>query len=762
MTGQKWAQQSVFDNPHATPETTSWLSWGGLEELIVASSHLCLFTTEPHPTKIWERILPNPAKSAVLSHDAAYVASIGQHDHLVKIWRRLTYSTDEVKFDVTLLQHPAIVALIRWRRSQQSDQPTDNVLYTICVSGLVHIWVPVEATEGRHWCLQACVDTSATAHVSGNPNTVLVMIDGRDFYAALDSASRGRMTGNQNATDGTPENSAARSKKYTDLCVNIDGIGMVSAWAIANVETDNLNTIRTYSIARGKMPEKREIEKFLKSSGTGSHTEAQAYCDYTIGRLFVLLHSFDGRIGVFAADVADLINPSSASYGLSFRTVWTGHTEPIRKLTRNFSGHAVVSQTNGAECILWRYSGMDDRRLTRSAVIPDAGSAERICLLRKGRFVVFHCGSELVLWDCRLETALAIARRKLEGLGSPLCLILLPRPRAIGYQTAHVATIFPSGKGIVCEVRLPRYLAKAADNDTATITEFCRFDLEAPDDLKLILPVDPAGAAPSESGFLDKFARDVAISCTHKGRVDFWAARVNVEAQGVDWLSTSYTNTSVASPAQVSGCMLKKAAVVDSTRSQLTIWDIGGARLEFENNYGAHDTVQDMDWTSTPDSQAILAVGFQHRVLLMSQMRFDYLNKGPAWATVHEISIRELTTHSIGDSAWLANGHLIIGAGNQLFVHDRRISVTHSVMNNLRFPHKDGSDDLFQVVQRFNGPLPSFHPQLLSQCVLAGKGPLVRCILSALYRTLQHLGPGDYIDDYLGLPMSTFYMPDVS
>jgi hypothetical protein len=263
------------------------------------------------------------------------------------------------------------------------------------------------------------------------------------------------------------------------------------------------------------------------------------------------------------------------------------------------------------------------------------------------------------------------------------------------------------------------------------------------------------------SGFLDIFTRDVAISYTHAGRVDFWAARVSLESRTVDWLSTSYTETGVLDPALASGSMLKKAALVDSTRSQLTIWDIGGSRLEYEMDYKTHRIIQDLDWTSTPDAQAILAVGFQHQVVLLSQMRFDYLNKGPAWAPIHEIDIRDLTAHPIGDSTWLADGHLVIGAGNQLFIHDRRIDTGASSATNLGHA-KSGQRDLFEVVQRFNGPIPIFHPQFLSQCILSGKGPLVRRILLALHKTLRYLIPGDTMDDYLGLPLTEFYIGNVS
>ncbi|KAF4591525.1 hypothetical protein GQ602_001824 [Ophiocordyceps camponoti-floridani] len=341
--------------------------------------------------------------------------------------------------------------------------------------------------------------------------------------------------------------------------------------------------------------------------------------------------------------------------------------------------------------------------------------------------------------------------------GKFLCLIKLPRSEDEEGRAAHIATITSDGQGIVWTVKPPRPRENPAQPCSAVINEFGRFDLEIKDRLKHVLPVDPAGSRPILSSFLDIFARDVAISYTHAGRVDFWTARVDLARQGVDWLSTCSTDTGIFDPALASGSVLKKAALVNSTRSQITIWDVGGSRLEFQEEYDG-DAIQDLDWTSTPDSQSILAVGFQHRVVLLAQMRFDYLNKGPAWAPIREISIRQLTPHAIGDSTWLGDGHLVIGAGNQLFVYDRRAGSGESLMANVRLAHRqDGTWDLFEAVRKFNGPLPVFHPQFLSQCILAGKTRLVRHVLAALNKTLKYLVPGEPVDDYLSLDMRKFY-----
>lgn len=93
-----------------------------------------------------------------------------------------------------------------------------------------------------------------------------------------------------------------------------------------------------------------------------------------------------------------------------------------------------------------------------------------------------------------------------------------------------------------------------------------------------------------------------------------------------------------------------------------------------------------------------------------------------------------------------------------MFVHGRDISSSDQAMSGLRMPtRKDGTVDLFEAVQRFNGPLPVFHPQFLSQCILSGKSALVRRVLVSLHQTLKYYIADETLDDYLGLGPDEFY-----
>lgn len=632
------------------------------------------------------------------------------------------------------------------------------MLYSFCADNTLRVWT---STDGiGSYTLQLWGKLDLRGAIPQGPNTLeqeirwAFIVSQRDLANAAEKVVQEQGNG-QEKEDVALQYLLSIANRDTEICVVFDGHGSMSAWALENISSKprGADTIDNVALVKSK-----DFE-FLSHSATIEHVEILSYCNKCSGHLHILFHHLDGKIEVFESNIADLLDPTSRSGRLAHRATWSGHSGAIKKIVRNYSGGAVVSRTERGETIVWNHQRS---RLLRHNIIAEKRHIHRICLLRGGRFVIFLHHDTISVWDCRTPTHKLLGECKYNIQGKPLCILVLPRKNAKDVTVAHVATITSEQRGIVWEVDLPWDPNDAngpkQNGHKNPLREFCTFKLDGAGDLAYVLPVDPAGSKPVISGFLDVFARDVAISYTHSGRVEFWTARVDDTKKRVEWLSTSSMETGVTEPALVGGSTMKKAALVNQNRSAVTIWDIRGARLEYEQDFESHNTVQDLDWTSTPDLQSILAVGFPYRVVLLSQMRFDYLNKGPAWASIREISIRDFTPHPIGDSTWLSDGNLIIGAGNQLFLYDREFGETSAVVTNVRPTHHNPqSRDLFEVVQKLNGPLPIFHPQFLSQCILAGKHKVVKRILLALNHTLKYHVEGDSIDAYLGLDLAEFY-----
>lgn len=654
---------------------------------------------------------------------------------------------------------------MHWRRPYNAEQTMDNILYTICADNVLRIWAATDPHELQ--LLQIWAQIDLTECIQPRDLSVSLplglryafIIDGRDFMLATENAVQADNAGSE-TNDHALTHLIEVANRNPEICVVLDDRGHMSAWGLENVGCKSRQTTNIFNIAHVDGLT-LELPKTIEDES--NYVQFYNYCDKADGGLKLLVHHFDGKIEFLESSLTELFDPSPRLNRLQSRTIWTGHSASIKKIVRNVSGRAVVSRTDGNESIVWKHMDLEDgTSVIRQSLVTEQDHIHRICVMRKGDFVIFLHHTRISLWDTRSLRGSLLASCDYSVAGKPLCILMLPEIRK-GGPLAHVATITSKMEGIVWEIELPRRRESiiGTDGDSGpTIREFCRFDLGHADDLSYVLPVDPAGSAPVVSGFLDTFARDVAISYTHTGLLRSWTARVNLDAAKVEWLETCSVDTGISEPALASGSSIRKAALVNLERSELTIWDVRGAQLEFTQNYETQDKIQDLDWTSTPDDQSILAVGFRFRVLLLAQMRYDYLNKGPAWATIREFNIRDLTPHPIGDSTWLGGGNLIIGAGNQLFVYDKEVDHSAPVVTSLGLPYRKTPWDLFEVVSRLNGPLPVYHPQFLGQCTLAGKNLVVQHVLLALHKILKYYVEGDTIDNHLGLELEEFYVPD--
>ncbi|KAF2488393.1 hypothetical protein BU16DRAFT_623447 [Lophium mytilinum] len=772
----KWSLQGTLPLPEPNDLITT-LSWGLDEELLVGSTSLTLFSTHSHPEQIWSKRLANPAKFAQFSPDATFIASTGTHDRLLKVWRRLAFGSVEQAFDYSYLPHPSAITGIHWRKPFHKESATENVLYTICADSKVRVWTTGENHGSDGLVLWAEIDLLESIqprHLDQqSKKRYAFFIDSRDFTYATERAV-------QRASNDDKEQMALAhlievANRSPEVCVVLDDRGNMSAWGLESIGCKVRKTTDIFNIAH---VEGLHLHFAKGASGLDDNVQFHAFCGDKPDSVFTLLtHHFDGRIEWLESRVDHLFDPSAQRNRILRKAVWTGHSHAIKKVNRTASGRALISRTVNDESVVWvqRHiqSGMT---LHRHSTVRHEGHIHRTSILHEGNFVVFLHHDSISLWDSRGPVAVEVARCQYKLQGKPLCLLVVPETEP-GHGHMHIATISSDMKGLAWELRLPPeidpltgrklstisasapvYTKAAQSNGHSEITmkEYGSFDLGSGDDLAFVLPVDPAGTAPVISGFLDTFARDVAISYTKSGIIKSWTARVNFEEQKLDWLRTSTVETSIPNPHLASGTSIRKAALVDAEQTTLTIWNTRSAQLEYEERFDGHGTIQDLDWSSTPDNQSILAVGFPHRVVIYAQLRYDYLNAGPSWTQIREIRIRDLTPHPIGDSVWLGSGNLVIGAGNQLFVQDEHVEVDGLFPSLRLLSRKKAELDIFTAVSRLNGPLPVFHPQLLSQCVLSGKVALVQRILLTLYKKLKFFVPGDELEGFLGFEAHDF------
>jgi len=737
------------------------LSWGSAEELLLGTSSLKLLQTAEDESVIWHRRLPKPVKIAIFSYDASFIASTGYYDSLIKVWRRQSFGAEDTRFDFTYLHHPATVTSASWKKGRGGEHVVNDILYSLCADKKIRVW----ATMDPHGLqtLQLWAEINLMESIQPRLNESLDRPDERyTFFINAEefqhiSQNVLQETSKNEANSHALEHLSEIANRSPDICVILDANGHMSAWGLENVGCKARTATNIFNITH---VDDCRLAMIRGETAHDSNVQFLTFCETGPGSTFSLLvHHFDGRIQWLDVRPDKFFDQSPRLDRTHEKALWTGHETQIEKIVRNASGRALISRTSNNEGLVWKQRKKSiGTLLARASTLKCPEHIHRTCLLREGDFVVNLHHEKITVWDAQSTVATLVASCDYKVEGKPLCLILLPVPKK-ETTAVYLATISSRMKGVVWEVQLSSTLKRNSLHTVqATIKQFCSFQTELQDDLTFILPVDPAGSPVLTSGFLDTFAKDVAVSYTDRGVLRTWTAALDLEKSTVEWLVTSTVETGVMMPSLASTSSIRKSAVIDSSKIGLTIWDMSSGQLEYDVRYQAQDQIRDLDWSSTPDDQSILAVGFPHKVVILAQMRFDYLSTGPAWAPIREIHIKESTPHPIGDSTWLGSGNLVIGAGNQLFVYDKEVTTSDDMITDLAIPvHEHRSMDLFRLVTFLNGPLPLFHPQFLAQCILAGKSTLVQRIIVGLHKALRFFSPGDELDSFVSLPPDSLF-----
>ena len=107
------------------------------------------------------------------------------------------------------------------------------------------------------------------------------------------------------------------------------------------------------------------------------------------------------------------------------------------------------------------------------------------------------------------------------------------------------------------------------------------------------------------------------------------------------------------------------------------------------------------------------------------------------------------TPYTIADSVWMADGSFLVGAGQQLYLFGDSSK-------------SEGRDEerLFERVARMNGPLEDYNPQMLLQCLLWGKGELVKEIIVNLAADIKRHEDEGQIDQWTTVPVNRYLRKD--
>lgn len=455
--------------------------------------------------------------------------------------------------------------------------------------------------------------------------------------------------------------------------------------------------------------------------------------------LSVLIHDYRGLLKHFTIKLEEFI-PSLTNKnkifcdGLYLEHVFAGHNKSVQRLIRTADGTAALSASRYTENAVWAlkhiHTGLT---LQKKSVLKTPNPVLQAVVIRKGHLIVTLSSNELILWDGKQkEIALQLATFTIDEGEDPICFLHLPEATS-DHDPQHIVAIYNEHKIRAWEFATATYTHKDY------ILEIKVSNLPIEEDLYKVVAMDPVGWNSTISSKLDVYQRDVLTTISKNGLLQCWTASFDPVKRQVTWLESCKFPTGLNNISKLSGASTKKVAIVSDNNTTISIYDTKRSFLEFTESFNKDQTIQDLDWYSSPSSQSILAIGFPTEVLLYTQLRYDYTNETPSWAAFKRVDVSHYTTHHIGDSIWMKEGTLVVAAGNQFFVQDKKVEQNDSLTQHLIGSREVNAKSIFDIVDVLNGPLPYFHPQFLTQLIFAGKFTAVEKILLALLQAFREV-----------------------
>ncbi|KAG9314237.1 RAVE protein 1 C terminal-domain-containing protein [Chiua virens] len=632
---------------------------------------------------------------AKLAPTLSYIATTSVHDNQVRL-----YSTTTGQ-QIQNIPHPRPVVSVVWRYSQ-SSRSGDPTLLTVTSDSVLRIYLPVVDSPQRlqlHLAVDIPIIFTAPQSVP-RVGSEIIWLDREVVGPAVKAALKASEIKN-------PEVSRLRDveEEDWDLFLRVLPDGSLLLNAIANIDRKPPTLLRQFTISHsvpGTLFPAPSYLYLLPCGKTASLTlvTSPPLRTYNISAVTLL----NGR-----ADALQLIGAGAERMPLE--------ESKILRFVRTPAGRGVaVARAHGGETWMETDGG---HNLARLGSWP---STEHVVVLDGGKLVATYSSDNAML---------TLHSTPPSALRLPRVSRLFSTPS----RREHESIVAITENNFIFYIHIDD-----SPNPTLVLYSYDSPPLsQAP---KLMLAVDPMAWSKTSS----QEEHDTLLSVSDDGDLCFWTLEQDKDPA---WRCTGRVRTG-RSCFKMASCSSAKKSVLVSVHpdgQELTIWDSNESEfasgLEHQRIFSASEPIYDLDWTSTPDNQSILAVGFAHHIELLCQQRKTYFGDDPAWTICLKIEVGRFTPYTISDSVWLANGTLLVGAGHHMFLYGQAQS----------YGPNSADESLFVHVARINGPLPDYHPQMLLQCLLWGKISLVKRIIISLEKIAKGGKPFCWrpfaVEDYL-------------
>ncbi|KAF8807734.1 WD repeat-containing protein [Phlegmacium glaucopus] len=644
----------------------------------------------------WTASTPTPVLSN-FAPSLTYIATITNRDSSVRL-----YSTTSGRQTQTI-PHPRSVTKISWRHSQAFSRD-DLIFYTITSDTTLRIFLPVlDAPE--HLQLHAALDLFSSLPYSvasqvNSPASAVFWLDRTTVEKVII-----KLLGDRNQADDA-RNRRIREVKAEgwDLFLRILADGSLVVTAVANIDRRPPTLLQQFTLQQSQPSIFSSPPSYLYLLPNPDPNLLTLVTSPPLMSMDLYPSSFlDAQSnGLCINSKGSEYNPAEEAEIVRF--IRTPEGKGVGALRVSGGGDAWKIVEGGTKLIRF---GEWER-------------ADFVVVLANGRqFVTYTKDDGILTLHCSPTQTLTIPH--LDSL------FTLPSPS--GYE--HIL-------GIASDFTIVQLQA----SDTLGLVIQGQHRLPLSYTPRFILPVDPMAWGHSR----DWMEHDVLLSVSEGGELAFWVPETNGKT---GWRCTGKVRTARTGFRKVRCSSAKKTALIvgGPKGDELTIWDSTESEfasgLEYRGEYS--ETILDLDWSSTPDMQSILAVGYAHRIDILCQQRMTYFDEGPGWGLCRTIDISSFTPYTISDSIWLAHGSFLIAAGPQMYLFSEP-------------PHNDkgksekSAESLMEYVARQNGPLDDYHPQMLLQCLLWEKIELVKEIIVNLAKFMAESKEG--IDDRKCLHLS--------
>ncbi|ONH67372.1 Regulator of V-ATPase in vacuolar membrane protein 1 [Cyberlindnera fabianii] len=716
MAVPRWQFSTRLVHP-ADHSPVSTLSWGRHDEIVTGSDFLTLWEVRREYGVIqvavrWTKKQATPVYLAKLSQDSQLIASCGRYDRLLKVWHS-NASGENPYFALTYLLHPDYVTDIRWKRYDPEHMPTTgsftNALYSICKDEHLRIWSSHEHENNHMVQLWGSLDLSDHDCEDGHDKTGKEQQKKkkRKFVFILDNYIISQSLTRLHEVQNKP----LPPHVHSDLALVFSEDGHHTSYALDNV---SLNPPRLINISKIKDITFRQ-SAFVRTPQFLHF--AEPLVDKDTGEISMLIHDLNGCIKHSKIDVSFLLEDTKDTQIAYLSHKFTGHTKSIQRIDRTSNGEAMLTCSRFEENAVWIPQYLKDSvTLKKKSIVRTPCPISKAVLFHQGDMLLTICAESLILWDTSIRIASELARIEIDSVtSSPECFAVIPLEK------------HRDDKHYVMAIYKDQTRAWAVEGKTISEAKIENLPVKD-DEVHLIAAIDPVGTVHTSE-------RAILSVIDKKGYLRRFSAKI--VGDEVKWTEATPMYSNIANASYIRGSSISKFAIVDESKQRLTIWDLNRGVLEYEEEFD--EPVRDIDWTSTENKQSILAVGFLNHSLLYTQLRYDYTNKTPAFLAIKKIDIQSYTTHAIGDSVWLKDGILVVGAGNQIFISDKNLDMNDKFTKYSIGSRNIVSNDILTLCAVLNGVLPLYHPQLLIQSLFNGKIELVKEILLRLFLKIREL-----------------------